>query len=204
TLGLLTAVKIGFGDAFWRPEPVTLLNLFFKLFYIMGAALLIGLIEEFFFRGIVFQTFIRRFSWSVPGSVIATSIFYSLIHFISHKKPFVGPEPTWIDSLRLVAAPFKSLVNWPEFWPAAVGLFIFGIILNGLVIWTKSLYPAMGLHAGCVFFIKADGLFVDFSDVSNKIIFASNKMYDGMLGWVFLAAMGYLLWRIFQKRAVSK
>ena len=200
TLSLLAVVKIGLGYAFWRPEPVTFLSLVLQTLQVMGAALLIGLMEEFFFRGVIFKTLLERFKWSLPVAIFGTSLFYALIHFVSHKKPFVGPEPTWFDSLRLVAAPFQSLQHWPEFWPDAVGLFIFGVILNGLVIWTKSLYPGIGLHAGCVFFIKLDGLFFDFLDVDNKIFFGTKKMYDGILGWVFLLVMGWMLVRIFKTK----
>ncbi len=200
TLAILAAVKIGLGYAFWRPEPLTFFNFCFQTLRWILAGLLIGLIEEFFFRGVIFQAFVYRLKWKLPVSVAVTSFFYSLVHFLSHKKPFVGPEPTWIDSLRLVAAPFQALQHWPEFWPEAAGLFLFGIILNLLVIQTKSLYPAIGLHAGCVFFVKMDGLFVDFLDAQNKIFFGSKKMYDGLIGWLFLLVMGWILSQIFKPR----
>lgn len=168
----------------------------------LGAALLIAFIEETFFRGFIFSKLRGSFKGSIVPAVLITSVFYSLIHFISGKKPFVGPDPVFWDSIRLMAAPFKSLIDWPNYWDQAVGLFIFGIVLNALFIRTRSLYAPMGLHAGCVFFVKLDGLFAD--SLTNKTLFwGSPKMYDGLAGWSALALTGILLF-IFLKPSSGK
>ena len=198
-LVLLVLFEIVTGNAIWVSREISAWKWIERLGVSLFACFLIGVIEEFFFRGFIFQTFKNKFRWSVVISVIVTSVFYSLIHFVSAKKPFIGADPVFFDSLRLIAAPFKSFANFPEFWPAAVGLFIFGLILNDLVIRTGSLYPAIGLHAGCVFFIKIDGLFIHFFDY-DPFIWGSKKMYDGMIGWVFLL----MLWLVARKFFLSK
>ena len=53
-----------------------------------------------------------------------------------------------------------------------------------------SLYPAMGVHAGCVFFLKLDGKFVEFLHNDSVPFWGSTQIYDGMLGWVFLVLLG--------------
>ncbi len=167
----------------------------------LSAALLIGLIEEFFFRGVIYSHLKTRFHWPAAAAVGVTSIFYSLIHFISDRSPFIGPEPRFADSLKLIAAPFSSLANVPEYWAAAVGLFIFGVALNVALIRTGSLFPAMGIHAGAVFFIKSDSLFVDFLN-RKPFLFGTEKQYDGVLGWLFLMLLSaLLLWMFPSKKA---
>lgn len=165
-------------------------------FVFFSAAILIGFIEEFFFRGFLFQTFLKKWRWGMGGSILATSVLYSLIHFVSKEKIWIDSTPTFFDSLRLIEAPLLSFMQFQTFWPAAVGLFIFGLILNDLVIRHGSLYPAIGLHAGCVFYIKCNGLVVD-SSGSQTLLFGSDKLYDGILGWIFLGLLwGILRWVI--------
>lgn len=183
------------GHAVWSRPELSVPAFGIRVLGDLGAALLIGLIEEFFFRGFVFVSLRDRFAWGVGGSLLATNFFYSLTHFVSIKKPYIGPDPTFYDSLRWMGAPFASFAHWQEFWPAALGLFLFGLILNDLAIRTRSLAASIGLHAGCVFFVKIDGLFVDFLD--NHILWlGSKKLYDGVVGWLFLIILfiGLRLW----------
>ena len=199
TLGVLSAVKIYLGQGVWAPQVFSALSITLKVLELIATGLLIGVVEEFFFRGFVFTSFRNNLGWGVVASVIVTNVFYSLLHFVSFEKPFIGPEPTFFDSLKLVAMPFAAILKLPSFWPAALGLFLFGVVLNLLLINSKSLYPSIGLHAGCVFFIKLDGLFTNFSNDS-VLLLSSSKMYDGVLGWIFLLGMGGLLARGLKRR----
>ena len=161
--------------------------------------LLIGSIEEFFFRGAVFHGCRRLWSSTVKGlflSLFVTNVFYAIVHFVHAKRPFVDSTPDFYDSLKLLAAPLASFSEFGQFWPGVVGLLIFGLMLNGLYLRTKSLYPAIGLHAGAVFFIKTDGLLVDFG--THNLLWGSGKMYDGIVGWFALGFL-YLVLIIFLK-----
>lgn len=195
TLFLLTLLRGLLGNAVWAPRALSALGWTAQGFEFLGSALLIGLIEEFFFRGFVFTTLKERFMGGAVRAFLVTNVFYSLLHFIDIEKPYIGPDPTFVDSLRWMGAPFASLHRWREFWPAAIGLFLFGVILNWIFVRSGSLYPAIGLHAGCVFFIKLDGHFVDFLD-ERSLFFGSKQAYDGVLGWLFLAALALALWRM--------
>ena len=198
TLLVLALGKSQVGMVFWQPKTFEWYGWILAFMKIIGAALLIGLIEEFFFRGFIYLTLKDRYALNVFWSVVITSIFYSLIHFIQKSSPFIGPDPTFFDSLKLIKAPFMSLKDWQSIWPSAIGLFIFGVILNLLFIRTKSLYASMGLHAGCVFFLKTDNLFVDFVN-KNTLIWGSSKMYDSVLGWAALVMMGLILFKLINR-----
>ena len=189
TLIFLAAVKTSAGAARWNLIPFQA-RLYAE---VLAKGLLTGIavavIEEFFFRGFVYGWLKDRWQWASVLSVGVTSFFYSLLHFVSRDNPFIGPDPQFKDSLRLIAVPFTSLLEWRDFWPEAVGLFLFGIVLNFLVIRTHSLYPSIGLHAGCVFFVKSDALFVEFLE-KNRLIWGGTAAVDGVVSWVFL----FLLW----------
>ncbi len=158
----------------------------------LGAGLLIGLLEEFFFRGFFQGLLAKRFQLPILFSILLTNIFYASLHFISKKKVFIGSDPGFSDSLKLMAAPFHSLASWSEIWPAFVGLFIFGCILSSLWIRTRSLYASIGLHAGCVFFVKMDGLFIGIDGPGN-LWMGTKLFYDGVAGWLFLILLAVLL-----------
>lgn len=188
---ILMAAEVTFGVAAWKFADVTWVTWIVSIVKVFFTALLIGVIEETFFRGFVFSKLKRAFGGVLPA-VLLTSFFYSLIHFISGKKPFIGPDPVFKDSLLLMAAPFESLLHWQDYWAGAIGLFIFGVVLNFLYLRTRSLYSCIGLHAGCVFFIKLDGLFADSLSAGN-LFWGTSKMYDGAAGWAALFSLLFFL-----------
>lgn len=202
-LVLLAVLKITLGLGTWAPAAQPFGFYLGKVLMILATAFLIGLIEEFFFRGFVFNAFKTKFGWNLPLSILVTNLFYAIVHFVSFQKPFIGGDPNWHDSLKLVWYPFFQLAYFPSFWHEAVGLFIFGILLNAIVVRTGSLYPAIALHAGCVFFIKMDGLLMHFTN-QNVIFYSSSKMYDGFLGWLALGAMLWSVSFVFHKREAER
>ncbi|MBE3112611.1 MAG: CPBP family intramembrane metalloprotease [Acidobacteria bacterium] len=155
--------------------------------------ILIGILEEFLFRGFVYSytrdTIFR--GHAVPG-MIATSLLYASLHFLNVRTPVISPDPGIADSLKLILAPVQSLADWPTMWPAAIGLFLFGMILNSCVVRTGSLYPSIGLHAGCVTFLRVVGLFLRFGQ-TNVLLWSTKNVYDGAMGWAFLLLIGVLL-----------
>lgn len=199
-LAVFSWVKVGVGQADWiRPEDG--IKVLSKLLAALGAGFLIAIIEEFFFRGFIYKT-LRKWQWPIILSAVGTSAFYSIIHFVSFEKPFVDATPSIIDGLRLVAAPFLSLLQFQRYWPEALGLFLFGLILNHAAVKSGSLYPSIGLHAGCVLYVKTDVLFLLFHE-KDRLIYASGKFYDGLLGWFFIIFMGVLLSALIQTRLRS-
>jgi len=192
-LGLVGALKVLFGQAVFAPESLSWGGWIVKFSLALMTALLIGAMEEFFFRGFIFRSLMHLLKNRVFLSVILTTSFYAIIHFIGTKKIFVDSSPNFIDGLRLVGAPFLSLAQWPKFWPEAVGLFLFGLALNGAAYRSGSLYPAIGFHAGCVFFVRLDDAFLQFH-TDRTWFWGSKVLYDGFMGWLFLGITALVLW----------
>lgn len=191
-LAVLTAIRILADHANWAPKAdLAVMGFISKLMMAMLAGLVIGVIEEFFFRGMVFQNLVKRAGWPIFFAILFTSTAYSLVHFLADSDPFISKDPTYKDSIRLILAPLQQMVDFKMIWKAALGLFIFGCVLNQWVLRTGSLYPAIGLHAGCVFFIKADGVFVDFLS-GTSFWWGSSKLYDGVLGWLLLGSLSLI------------
>ncbi|MBU3759866.1 MAG: CPBP family intramembrane metalloprotease [Candidatus Omnitrophica bacterium] len=159
----------------------------------LASALVIGVIEELFFRGFIFSSLRKNRKVSFLAALILTNIFYSLIHFTGGKKVFIGPDPDFADSLKVLSAPLLNLMDWQAVLPGAVGLFLFGIILSILFARTGSLYPCIGLHAGCVFFLKMDGVLIRHEDRLPAWVFGSGQNYDGLIGWAAIILLGILL-----------
>lgn len=188
-LSMVVILRLVNGHAVWVPKELGVPGWLAASAEVMVSALVIGFIEEIFFRGFLYQTLRDRFRWGLAGALAGTNIFYSLLHFISDKKPFIADPPGWQDSVKLLAAPFASLSSWESIWPGAVGLLLFGLILNGLYIKSGSLYPSIGFHAGCVFFTKMDGLMIDYQNY-DTLFWGTSKAYDGILGWMLLVVVG--------------
>ncbi len=197
-LFLWDGLKIAFGTAVWAPAGLGPGMWAVEIIKALSAALIIGFIEEFFFRGVIFYSLNQKMALNRFASIMVTSLFYSLAHFVDYKSPFIGPDPTFFDSLRLIAAPLESLRHFKEIAPEILGLFIFGMILNGVLLTTGSLYGPIGLHAGCVFFLKLDGLFINFLSPKN-IFWGSSKGYDGILSWILFGSFYFLFQWISKK-----
>lgn len=191
-LTILTGVRFIFGDAEWSVRfPVSMEGVFLFL-EITAACLIIGVIEEFFFRGFLFSSMRERLQWPFWASIVLTNLIYTAVHFVTDKSPYVSDQPRIVDSFRVLLAPFSGWLHMEKFWPEMLGLFIFGVFLNGLVIQAKSLLPAMGFHAGCVFFVKLDGHFIHVLK-TNPMLFGTDRAVDGMLAWALLIIAGLII-----------
>ncbi len=118
------------------------------------AALIVPVIEEFFFRGFLLGLFARRAQATL--GLLLTSAFYSVIHFL--KAPEVADQPVfWQSGFALAGQGFHSFQTEPgETWAACATLFVLGLIM-GVARWrTRSLWLPIGLHAG---WILANGAF---------------------------------------------
>jgi uncharacterized protein len=203
-LVFFTITQLVAGNANFSLRDLTWQRWVYKFAGCIAGALLIGIMEEFFFRGFIFTALRDKvFRGSVPFAMVVTSLFYASIHFVNIRKPVISQDPGFMDSLKMIAAPLQSFADWQAVWPAAIGLFLFGMILNYCVVRTKSLYASIGLHAGAVLFVRLIGLFVSFLE-KNVLFWSTKKVYDGALGWIFLLLIGWILSKLFEENDPKK
>ncbi|MBI2470630.1 MAG: CPBP family intramembrane metalloprotease [Planctomycetes bacterium] len=171
-------------------------DLVFQLLKFLLIAGIVGWIEEVFFRGFIFQSFLR--DMRTISAVCASSLFYSLLHFFKAKllvspgfHPFVGFE--------VIYQSFSNIItNFTDIMPTMIGIFLVGMVLSYACLRTNSLYLAIGLHAGWIFLIKTNILFFDHVKTAPKWLFGDSKVISGMLGW------GLLIVTLFLVRFVTK
>jgi membrane protease YdiL (CAAX protease family) len=113
-----------------------------------GAALLIGVIEEAFFRAFLLGGL--RCDWGTRAALIASALVYALAHilrspahiYLHGYHPFAGFENLALSAARL-GHPLSVL-------PVLIGLFLLGIVLGEAFILTGRVDFSIGLHAGLV------------------------------------------------------
>ena len=163
--------------------------------------LLVGTIEEFFFRGFIFVSLARIMNWR--WSFVLTNLFYAFLHF------FHGTKETWVtpnvwDSFHILLGwltPFFA--GWQTLLPQFFGLFLFGCILSYAFLKSGGLYLPIGIHAGAVFFLKVDVMFFGAKGDLPIWLYGGKDFYAGIIGWGFLAVFWFLLWFLLRKRPLA-
>lgn len=149
-------------------------KLWWSLATALPAAALIGMIEEFVFRGYVLQTLLAEYT---PRTAIAlTSAGYALAHLA------------------------KPLPLWPSMWPDLIGLFLFGTVLAIAAVRTRSLYLPIGVHASLVYLLKTKKHLIAFDGGSPRWLFGNERLLTGALGWIALGVLGWWVYRVTQGR----
>lgn len=151
----------------------------FKIIEYLFAAVLIGLLEETFSRGILFRVLGRSWKWWVAAGI--TSIIFAHAHFIDPLVATIADTPIgclWMSILKqsILSVPFTTEAGF-----VFLNLFLLGVLLCRVVQWRGSVWMAAGFHAGCVWVMKMNGLFSDQS-LSGDIWWMSQRsdLTDGV------------------------
>jgi len=201
TLGLLTAVAIFLGGREFVPRWKGFAVVSVKTIQYVFGAFLIGILEETFFRGFFYNRLRER--WPLFLSVAGTNVFYALLHFFKGGNYPIPANPGFTDSLKTMIHLLDPFLNPVQLIPVFLGLFLFGVILSYCYLKTNSLYLSIGLHAGCVFFLKVDGWFVGSVPNASLLIFGDKNLYDGLLGLFFFGLLFLFLWKHLKNGAVK-
>lgn len=113
-----------------------------------GAAAVVPIIEETFFRGIILGALLktgRRFL-----SIFVTSALYSIIHFLKAPE-HTSPTVTWLSGFNSIAHAFVQFTEPLLVVAGFTTLFVIGWILADARLQTRSLWLPIGLHAGWIF-----------------------------------------------------
>ena len=121
------------------------------LLYLAGA-LLVGFIEEGFFRGMIFGAFRR--SYGIAGGAILASVVFSLAHFIQPDLPYGVVYGHWYSGLEMFPHLFNKLDFSIHSFPFCLTLFAMGLVLCSFYVRERDVYFIAGLHAGWVWVIR--------------------------------------------------
>ena len=161
----------------------------------------VAFLEETFFRGIFFKAIFER-GRRVRAFLVA-NLVYAAVHFVQPENNFQlhGYDP--LGGLRYLVLSFKPFLNVAEVFPGLVGLFLIGIVLSYAVVRTKTLFLAMGLHAGWVFSIKTVRVFGDYTRQDLGWMFGSTdpKIVSGVISWIGILSVGLAVYAFTRGRA---
>ena len=163
-------------------------------------ALIISLIEEPLFRGILLVGLNKKMS--VIAAILISSTYYAALHFLSPKTDIPVQELNLLSGFTLLGEAVTHLFN-PNILSAFFALLLVGIFLGVLRTQVKS---SLGLCIGChtcwVWQIKMSKQLFNTNFGSDYLYLVSS--YDGVIGplvtgWLILAIAGYFAYQRFRK-----
>ncbi len=126
-----------------------------KMPAVLGAVLIVPLLEELLFRGFILGVLLR--SCSRGAALLLTSALFSIVHFLkSPESSLPNDSINWLSGFIALGHSFWQFGNPLLFLGGFFTLFAVGCILADARLLTRSLALPIGLHAG---WILANGLF---------------------------------------------
>jgi membrane protease YdiL (CAAX protease family) len=155
------------------------------------SAVVVGVIEEVFFRGTIFGAFRRVWTW--PAALAASSAIYALVHFF--ERPESPATVVWTSGFPVLLGMLAGFTHWTALVPGFLNLFLAGGILAYGYQRTGSLFFSIGLHGGWIFWLKAYGALTDEVAGANLWWWGTKKLVDGWLAFfILLVTFGAVIW----------
>jgi len=185
-----------------QSQPWTAVWLAEKTAIALVLALLISLLEEPLFRGILLAGLSRKLP-AVAAIAISAS-YYAALHFIKTKTEIPAQDINLFSGFTLMADAFANLLN-PDILSVFFALLMVGVFLGLL---RTQVNAGLGLCIGChtcwVWQIKMSKTVFN-TDYSADYAYLVSA-YDGVIGplvtgWLTLAILGYFVYRRMNKKA---
>ncbi len=150
------------------------------------AGLSVGFLEEVFFRGIFFKGLLEQ---DKPlRAFLVTNAFFAAVHFVQPVRAFQLTDYDPWGGARYLVGSFEPFLHWRTLFPGFIGLFLLGLVLSYAVLRTRTIFLAIGLHAGWVFALQSMRVFGDFRRQDLGWMFGSTdpKIVSGVITWIGL------------------
>ncbi|MES9904175.1 MAG: CPBP family intramembrane glutamic endopeptidase [Sedimenticola sp.] len=184
---ILSAVLLLLDIRILKPLPDDLGTFLLKLTVTaLIAGLLVGFIEETFFRGGLFAALRKQHSFIT--TMLLSSLLYAAMHFIEPPELPVGEVAAWNSGLLMLSGTFDQFGMWRTY-DSFIALFVLGLFFALVRERTGNIAYCIGLHAAFVFIIKLTRKLTMVDDL-NSLSFLVGY-YDGMTG--YLSAAGLLI-----------
>ncbi|MFI3156869.1 MAG: type II CAAX endopeptidase family protein [Methylococcaceae bacterium] len=167
-----------------------------KMFLSLLLGLLIAMVEESIFRGMLLAGLKKQLP--VIAAVLISSAYFAALHFLDSKSQTPQQEFNVFSGFILLGDAFTNMLN-PKNGSAFFSLLTVGIFLAVLRTQVKeSLGLCIGCHAGWVWQIKMSGsLFnTDFSSEYLYLVSSYNNVVGPLVtGWLSFAIVGYFVYQ---------
>jgi membrane protease YdiL (CAAX protease family) len=158
------------------------------------SAFVVAFIEETLFRGFLLGVFQR--ACRPMTALFWVSFIFAAVHFLKPDESVVIAEVHWFSGLSLVPHLFHQFTEPIPLLAGFTTLFVLGWVLGDATLRTRSLWLAIGLHAGLVFvkmsfskMTKRDGL---------ALPWIGNELQIGLVPVMVLSVCGVLAWVWFE------
>jgi membrane protease YdiL (CAAX protease family) len=150
----------------------------------IGSGLVVGLLEETLFRGLIQGAVTRNHSRTAPG-IIAVAILFAGVHFLS--SVHIAHADVTPDSGRvLMRGMLSSFLHPAEMLDSFCALLGVGLLTGLARAWTGNILFAAGLHAGWVLVMRMTvGLTLLPAPADRSWLLSSHDGYTGWLVFVF-------------------
>ncbi|OHB98294.1 MAG: hypothetical protein A2W74_02065 [Planctomycetes bacterium RIFCSPLOWO2_12_38_17] len=166
-------------------------DLILKLTGILFVAFLVAFIEEVIFRGFILQSLLK--DMGIVSAICISSLIFSILHFFKTKL-LVSTGIHLFVGFTVIYQSFKNIIiNFTGILPSVIGIFLIGVVLSYACIRTKSLYLAIGLHAGWIFIAKTNTVLFDQVRTSSKWLYGDSTVATGLIGWILLIITFFLI-----------
>jgi membrane protease YdiL (CAAX protease family) len=153
TMGLVYGVGWGMGVYVWGGKPAAAAVA--GLLAVLGTAVLVGLVEEVLFRGVLFGALRACCRWWVAAA--GASVLFALVHFATPVPRTGIAHPHWHAGLALLPDLFRKVHADSYYVPFGWSLVVMGLVLCLVYDRYRSLYPVWGMHAGWVWVLYGWG-----------------------------------------------
>lgn len=160
------------------------------------SGLAVGLVEETFFRGLMYGA-VKRES-GVRVAVLATATIYAAIHFLARTK-IPHAEVDAMSGLTLLAGTLRWFGDPAAMADAFLTLFAVGVLLAWVREWSGAIPACIGLHMGWVAVIKITVALTAAQPESPSYWLVSR--FDGFVGWLVAAWCALILAFAWSQRA---
>ena len=152
------------------------------------SGLLVGVIEETFFRGALFSAINQTSGlWVALG---LSSLLYAILHFDDSTMRISPDEVNWLSGVMVLRHSFSDLSEPTKVIDSVLALFTVGAFLSLIRAKMGHIALCIGLHAGWVVTIK---LVKTASELNPEATLAPLVgSYDGIIGYLAFVWMGTL------------
>jgi uncharacterized protein len=116
---------------------------------LMISAVAVALVEESLFRAGILGLFRR--SLSTRAAVLWTSIVFSAVHFLKPDDKVEVAQVGWCTGFEMIPHVFHKFSEPMLLLGEFTTIFVLALMLGDVTVRTRSLWMAIGLHAGIVF-----------------------------------------------------
>ena len=162
------------------------------------AGILVGLLEEIVFRGLVFRMFYTALR--PLSAIMASSAFFAILHFKAESNQLDAIDASDIglaEGFGIAWQTIASLVTQFDF-TYLTAIFLVGVLLHQTFLLKGNLWANAALHAGWVFTIKLVSSAFQTSESANAFT-GTTRVADGY--WVIVVLVVFIL--LFAKRQAA-